>query len=73
MDPTEIIIGIYVGASRDSPLHRTKKVTTLHLNPISIKPAEPKQHFAAIAQLMNTQDSEPNTAETLAEWYGKQH
>jgi mycothiol synthase len=37
-----------------------------------ILPADPKQHFADIATLMNTQEMEPNTAESLTEWYGKQ-
>ena len=37
-----------------------------------IQPAIPDQHFADIALLLNTQEMEPNTAETLAEWYQKQ-
>jgi mycothiol synthase len=39
---------------------------------ITIEPDDPEHHFAAIAALMNTQETEPNTAETLAEWYNKQ-
>jgi L-amino acid N-acyltransferase YncA len=39
---------------------------------VSLQPADPTDHFAAIAALMNTQETEPNTAETLAEWYNKQ-
>ena len=39
---------------------------------ISIIPAVPEQHFDAIAGLMNTQETEPNTADTLLEWYNKQ-
>jgi mycothiol synthase len=42
------------------------------VNQIYLQPAVPEQHFAAIALLMNTQDTEPNTAKTLAEWYSKQ-
>lgn len=39
---------------------------------IRLIPAIPEQHFSAIARLMNTQDSEPNTAASLTERYGKQ-
>jgi mycothiol synthase len=46
-------------------------IQNMPVNQIHIRPAEPEQHFAAIAQLMNTQETEPNTAETVAEWYGK--
>lgn len=42
------------------------------LNQLNLQPANPEQHFAAIAALMNTQDTEPNTAGTLMEWYNKQ-
>jgi L-amino acid N-acyltransferase YncA/RimJ/RimL family protein N-acetyltransferase len=44
------------------------------MNPdsITLQPANPARHFAAIARLINTQESEPNTAETLTEWYNKQ-
>ncbi len=41
-------------------------------NDTLIQPAIPDQHFADIARLLNTQEMEPNTAESLAEWYGKQ-
>jgi L-amino acid N-acyltransferase YncA len=41
------------------------------LNQLNLQPANPEQHFATIAALMNTQDTEPNTAETLTEWYNK--
>ena len=40
----------------------------MDLKPISIQPADPANHFAAIADLMNTQATEPNTAGTLYEW-----
>ena len=42
-------------------------------NDTLIQPANPDQHFADIARLLNTQEMEPNTAESLAEWYQKQH
>ena len=44
----------------------------MDLKHINIQPADPSRHFAAIAGLMNTQETEPNTAESLAEWYNKQ-
>jgi len=44
----------------------------MDLKPISIQPADPANHFAAIAVLLNTQETEPNTAGTLYEWYKKQ-
>ena len=44
----------------------------MDLYQITILPADPNRHFAAIARLMNTQETEPNTAESLAEWYNKQ-
>src|SRR4030042_3410978 len=42
------------------------------LNQLNLQPANPEQHFTAIASLMNTQETEPNTAGTLMEWYNKQ-
>lgn len=39
---------------------------------ISIITAVPGEHFDAIAGLMNTQETEPNTADTILEWYNKQ-
>jgi mycothiol synthase len=41
-------------------------------NDTLIQPAILNQHFADIALLLNTQEMEPNTAESLAEWYEKQ-
>lgn len=37
-----------------------------------LEPADPSLHFGAIAALMSTHETEPNTASTLAEWYTKQ-
>jgi mycothiol synthase len=45
---------------------------TMTLDDIQILPADPAAHFAGIATLMNTVESEPNTAESLDEWYQKQ-
>jgi mycothiol synthase len=39
---------------------------------ITILPADPNTHFGAIADLMNTIENEPNTAESVSEWYHKQ-
>jgi mycothiol synthase len=39
---------------------------------ITIIPADPDDYFAAIAELMNSVESEPNTAESVSEWYHKQ-
>ena len=44
----------------------------MDLTHLSIQPADPLRHFAAIAGLMNTQETEPNSAASLAEWYNKQ-
>jgi RimJ/RimL family protein N-acetyltransferase len=44
----------------------------MNLAEIHILPAESKAHFTAIAALMNLVETEPNTAESLAEWYTKQ-
>jgi RimJ/RimL family protein N-acetyltransferase len=44
----------------------------MDLTEIKIQPIDQAAHFAAIATLMNTVDTEPNTAESLAEWYNKQ-
>jgi L-amino acid N-acyltransferase YncA/RimJ/RimL family protein N-acetyltransferase len=44
----------------------------MQLNQIILQTADPTHHFAAIASLMNTQETEPNTAGTLTEWYNKQ-
>jgi len=44
----------------------------MDLTHLSIQPADPLRHFAAIADLMNTQETEPNSAASLAEWYNKQ-
>jgi mycothiol synthase len=44
----------------------------MNLNEIKIVPAEPATHFSAIAALINTTETEPNTAESVAEWYEKQ-
>jgi len=41
-------------------------------NDTLIQPAIPDQYFADIARLLNTQEMESNTAESLAEWYEKQ-
>jgi len=44
----------------------------MELKLIAIQPADPDRHFTAIANLMNTQETEPNSATSLAEWYNKQ-
>jgi L-amino acid N-acyltransferase YncA/RimJ/RimL family protein N-acetyltransferase len=38
---------------------------------LSLLQADPRTHFAAIANLLNTQETEPNTADSLNEWYCK--
>ena len=43
----------------------------MNLESIKLIPAETDRHFAAIAELMNTQETEPNSAATLREWYDK--
>lgn len=42
------------------------------LKDIQILPANPTAHFSGIAELMNTLETEPNTVESLTEWYQKQ-
>ena len=37
-----------------------------------IQPAIPERHFGSIALLVSSQETEPTTPESLAEWYGKQ-
>jgi len=44
----------------------------MHPDILRLQPVEPEHHFAAIAALMSTQETEPSTAKTLAEWYNKQ-
>jgi L-amino acid N-acyltransferase YncA/RimJ/RimL family protein N-acetyltransferase len=44
----------------------------MDLKEINIYPVESTAHFGAVASLMNTVDTEPNTAESLAEWFNKQ-
>jgi L-amino acid N-acyltransferase YncA len=44
----------------------------MDLKHINIQPADPSRYFAAIAALINTQETEPNTVESLSEWYNKQ-
>jgi mycothiol synthase len=44
----------------------------MHPDILRLQPVEPERHFTAIAALMSTQETEPSTAETLAEWYNKQ-
>lgn len=44
----------------------------MNLAEINILPAESPAHFTAIAALMNLVETEPNTAESLAEWYARQ-
>ena len=39
---------------------------------ISIQPADPMRHFAAIASLLTSQETEPTTAQSLTEWYERQ-
>jgi mycothiol synthase len=44
----------------------------LDLKKIRIQSADPGRDFTAIAALLTSQETEPSTAESLAEWYGKQ-
>jgi L-amino acid N-acyltransferase YncA len=44
----------------------------MDLSQISLQPADPGHYFVAIANLMNTVDTEPNTAATLTEWFNNQ-
>ena len=44
----------------------------MDLTQISLQTADPEHYFEAVTSLMNIQDTEPNTAESLAEWYKKQ-
>jgi L-amino acid N-acyltransferase YncA/RimJ/RimL family protein N-acetyltransferase len=39
---------------------------------INIQPADPLRHFAAIAALMSSQETEPTTQQSLTEWYSRQ-
>jgi RimJ/RimL family protein N-acetyltransferase len=55
-----------------SGTHKPGETTSMDFNQIKIGLADPNRHFAAIAALMNTQETEPNTAETLSEWYNNQ-
>ena len=43
----------------------------MDLNAFTIRPANPELHYAHIAQLMSSQQTEPTTAVSLAEWYAK--
>lgn len=43
----------------------------MNLNTIHIQPADPEQHFASIAALMSSQETEATTPASLAEWYNK--
>ena len=43
----------------------------MDLNDVKILPVDPGAHFSAVAALMNTVETEPNTPESLAEWYTK--
>lgn len=44
----------------------------MDLTHISIQPADPMRHFSAIAALMTSQETEPTTEQSLAEWYTRQ-
>jgi L-amino acid N-acyltransferase YncA len=44
----------------------------MDLREIKIQPIDPAIHFSTVAALLNTIETEPNTAESLAEWYNKQ-
>jgi mycothiol synthase len=44
----------------------------MNIDNVKILTAVPAAHFASIAALMNTIETEPNTADSLAEWYAKQ-
>ena len=43
----------------------------MDLNNITLQPADPTRHFAAIATLISTQETEPTTEISLTEWYAK--
>ncbi len=43
----------------------------LNLQDITLQPADPQRHFAAIAALMSSEETEPTTPASLAEWYNK--
>lgn len=43
----------------------------MDLNNITLLPADPTQHFAAIAALISSQETEPSTEASLAEWFAK--
>lgn len=42
------------------------------LNRVTLKPADPKRHFAAIAALMTSVETEPTTESSLRDWYNRQ-
>ena len=44
----------------------------MDLKQVTLQSADPGHYFADVAALMNTQETEPNTAATLTEWYQKQ-
>ncbi len=44
----------------------------MDLREIQIIPLDPGIHFPAVAALLNTVESEPNTPESLAVWYNKE-
>jgi RimJ/RimL family protein N-acetyltransferase len=44
----------------------------MDLKEIKIQAVDPAVHFGVVAALMNTIETEPNTAKSLAEWYYKQ-
>jgi mycothiol synthase len=44
----------------------------MDLKYLDLQPAIPQHHFAAIAALINSQETEHNTPESLTEWYNKQ-
>jgi mycothiol synthase len=44
----------------------------MDLKQVALQPADPGHYFADVAALMNTHETEPNTAATLTEWYHKQ-
>ncbi len=44
----------------------------MNLTQISVHTADPGHYFEAVTSLINTQETEPNTAASLTEWYNKQ-
>ena len=44
----------------------------MDLNRVSLQPADPTIHFAAIAALMTSQETEPTTESSLLDWYKRQ-